>query len=121
MTITTDRKTGPRPRPPATTLKQLGERVDELYRAIRGYNGEPGMAANLMWLMEAYKKTVEKDIPAMKQDIIDAMCAKIDAKDQPNVKWPELLKGLFFPLLVALLSGGLGAIITHFIIDAARH
>jgi len=113
MPTTPTRKTGPRPKPVQLTDSDIFQRVDELYRAIRGYDGVPGMAADVISLKESYRNLSEKLLPSLKQELIDVMCAKLELKDQPNVKWPDLLKGLFYPLIVAITSSAVTALVLH--------
>src|SRR3989304_5859545 len=73
MPTTPTRKTGPRPKPVQLTDSDIFQRVDELYRAIRGYDGVPGMAADVISLKESYTNVSEKLPPSLKQELIDVM------------------------------------------------
>lgn len=81
-------------------IVQLEAMVQDCSRAIRGYDGDPGIIGRLSTLESLFDRFVSNDFPHMKEELMEKLA---DAQKE-SLQWRPIWKEFVAPIIVAVIT-----------------
>lgn len=81
-------------------LGEVKKAIEQNNRALRGFDGEPGLVAQVRELQNTVCRLMTNDLPHMKDDLI----SEIKKLQEKSVMWPSLAKNFAGPIMVSIIT-----------------